>query len=52
MMKDATAEWAARVAARNEIEVAKARWSQPMFDWAGGEATTEHTEHTEMEAAE
>ena len=39
MMNTAASEWAAKVAARNEIENAKARISQPTFDWTGGGAT-------------
>lgn len=34
-MNTAATEWAAKVAARNEIENAKARVSQPTFDWTG-----------------
>ena len=34
-MNTAATEWAAKVAARNEIETAKARVSQPTFDWTG-----------------
>ena len=43
-MNTAASEWSARVAARNEVETAKARCSerrlalsaQPTFDWTGG----------------
>ena len=38
-MNTAASEWAAKVAARNEVETAKARVSQPTFDWTGGGAT-------------
>ena len=34
-MSEAAKEWADYVAARNEIETAKARWVQPTFDWTG-----------------
>ena len=48
-MNTASKEWAARVAARNEIETAKARFEQQWFDFGARRDEAEPQKESEVE---